>query len=222
MMTVRVSIPISVTAIFLACLLSSTAATAQETTYTDSWNDDIEEGGDLPMHGVGVTEEASGYSPEQVETTMYGHSGEVLSSTQSSVEFYFVQTFVFGRIRWDVEGDAPANCSETRHYRYLLDWGMELIAETLSDIQTRRVESRWIYNKQLAGGDYEYIRSGANCNHSCENERQCSGIKGNWLRGYGWNLGGTVCAMKKMVQSTQPGCKGLWGFPVISTTDCSV
>jgi len=207
--------------LFLLVAIYPARATAQEVMYSDTWNDDIEDNLDLPLHGVGVTEEASGYSPEQVETTMYGDDRQVVHSTQSSVDYYYVETFVFGRVAWDITTDAPVYCAETLHWRYLLDWGMELIGETASQRPFERVQSRWKYNRQLPAGDYEYLKSGNNgCRNRCVTDRQCFSVRGAWLGANGWVLGGTVCAAKKYATDTEPPCKGLWGDP-IGTTGCS-
>jgi hypothetical protein len=197
-------------------------AAAQEVMYSDSWNDDIEENFDMPMHGVGVTEEASGYSPEQVQTTMYDNDAQALHQTQSSVDYYWVETFVFGYVRWDITTDAPMYCAETLHWRYLLDWGMELIGETASRQALARMKSKWKYNRQLPAGDYEYTKLGNNgCRNRCLNDRQCYGVQANWLAATGWLMGDTLCVLRKYASEPEPACLGPWGDLILGTTGCS-
>lgn len=209
--------------VFLLVAICSAAATAQEVMYTDSWNDDIEDNFDLPMHGVGVTEEASGYTPERVETTMYDHDGQVLDSTSSSLDYYYVQTFVFGRILWDIVTDVPNNCAETIHLRYVLDYGMEVIGESVSRQALARMKSKWKYNRQLPAGDYEYTKSSAQvvCHNRCSPERQCYGVQANWLAATGWLMGDAMCVMRKYASVAEPGCLGPWGTQMMTTTGCS-
>lgn len=77
------------TVVLLAFLfIPAATATAQEVMYADTWNDEPEENLDLPLYGIGVTEEWGGYSPEKVETTLYGDSGETLDYAESSVNYF--------------------------------------------------------------------------------------------------------------------------------------
>jgi hypothetical protein len=206
-------------------LVPSATATAQEVMYSDSWNDEPDANLDLPLYGIGVTEEWGGYSPEKVETTFYGNSGEILDYSESSSGYFYVEAVVFHQLPWTTVVEAPANCAVTIHRRFLLDDGFETIGETLSQIIPRKYRGRYKYNRQLAAGDYEYIRATANCSGLCMGPRKCHTVQKAWLQTHGWvTTSGPLAGCLGVVIPTdnQPPCNMPGGFPPIDNyTACS-
>jgi hypothetical protein len=177
----------------------ASTATAQEVMYADTWNDEPEENLDLPLYGIGVTEEWGGYSPEKVETTRYGDSGETLDYAESPVNYFYVEAMVSHWLPWGPIPPiviAPMNCAVVIHLRFLLDDGFETIGESLSQLIPRKFLGRYKYQRQLSDGSYEYIRSTAFCDGVCQSPRRCHAVQADWLKQQGWYLtrfGTTAC-----------------------------
>jgi hypothetical protein len=207
--------------------LPATSA-GQEVIYTDSWNDEPDETEELPIYGIGVTEESSGVSPEKVETTLYGDSGEVLDQNESAVGYYYVEAVVGGRLPWSGP-EAPQNCAESVHFVFILDYGYDSIGATAAEILPKRY--RAVYAKSHFDsmiGKWVYLRESAYCAHKCQGVRYCLTDQYNYIYIPGWKVNvvfAELCLANPpwpRSSITRPACISAgFGSPLVTQDECS-
>lgn len=200
-------------AVWFATVAPVSAAQCDEIAiYSEIWADDPDTDGNIPIYGRAVAE---GGAP--CSTTLYSRlknpsNSEIAANVGSGT------------------GYVEVNVSTTLNHGSAPDGNYSNIAEawsqgvhygcSSSNQNFGKTDSRWKYNRQLPAGDYEYIRATANCNHKCENERQCHSQQTNWLGMKGW-LVGSICFGHVIPHVNEPPCSGPFGSPLLGITGCS-
>lgn len=211
---------IVIVALLSVWLSMPTAAAEPEVyLYSSMWLSDDLGDGNVVLHGSATVEKTNcGWDLVEVRNDLRDPSFNVLDSSGTIQGYCYQEAYTEAVLVGDASPEGVYK-SQAKAWVDSVEYGCVFVEAAAS-----QYDARYRYNRQLAAGDYEYIRATADCNGVCEGPRKCHTVRKEWLKVRGWymSIGPVASCLGQVIPTdVMPPCNMIFGAVVDNLTGCS-